>query len=467
MGNLIQPGESTLTAPNEPPFPSMSDLHILVRPTLSGRLVLVLLKLRWCLLIGVPVYAYTVMVIMSEMRIRDDGLRHRMTIAANLLTKCPNSIDQINSVVAPGTLTSTNAHQLMAILQTNWCLPSSPNEAARFALFGISEAMKLISLPETNRTGHYAKVGVNLRVRSDVTTREQFRKELDVFNNAISTWKDKIHKGHRFFISDLHTPWWPADEFGFYDYKRGSLNELILTACVVAFGILAVLLGVSLGGLKPPSWKAILKDPVISIRTLEHPKSPFNKGIQVFRCSNWWVALLVGLSGLYQYLQYGEHKEMFVEAWLNHPISPLIMLAVVFSIVIGVSGEPTPHDPASFCCEDYVSHFRSIFGCILCVFAGVGMLAVYSIHTLSETDPKRTVIQLVLAFGVSVLASIGMRTNWKRFASIKCRASKENKDIVELRNYWLSLLLPIKELPLLLLNLSATVLFVQAFGKFK
>lgn len=418
-----------------------------ISPTLTGRCLLALYKIRWVAFPIVVIAAWLALIVICELRMREDGLRKRMHLAAEMLTNksMTESTDKLVAVLKENDAriqgsgpeaVEENKRELLGYLKKWNELSEEENpleeltELSKFLSpksYGGSEVAPVIVESSIPPKGDYANWGIDVRVNTTGNTKKkEFLDGVQDYIDAEDNWKDDS-KNSNWFVSDAVTAWWPADEYRFYDFKRDRLNRMILGGIAASLGILGVLLGSFLGGFDPPSWRQIFREKKFILTGKGRVKAPFNCDIAITRVSNCWLGGILLIVVLIQIRQFLERKELWAEAWINHPASFIVISAFGFALAASCRSLSPSRDKEYFL-EDYLNHFRQITFCILCVPVASLIVIVFSLSILMPSDPTRAWWQILI--GISfILASVwSFRHMIKSAKKIKCRENRNSDE---------------------------------------
>lgn len=461
-------------------------------PTLAGRFVLTFYKLRWCLLLILPILAWASLVVICELRMREDGLRNRMALMAKLLETPPADIDDLDTILrecdgkivvptgAPeGTTVEDQKIALIGLLEKWEQLNDeelATEELDKIALFlspdtneKKGEDPPLVIKTKPSFGGHYFDYGVDLRVHEAAAlTKKEIIEDVNWFVKSKKNYDRNQNKGRTWFISDSETKLRPGDEYKFYDYKRYLLNWMIVLGLITSFSFLAFLTGSALGGIEPPTWRQILKEAEFKVNSSGKKITPFNLDTKVTEMNNAWLFAALGIALVVQILQAGERKELLAEGVVNHPTSLLLILALVFVIAIAFR-RLSPNKAKSYSLEDYVKYFRTCNWCLLGIPLCSIIVIMWSLGVLLPSDPWRAVTQTVISIGFLAAALWAIVRRLNDVSEIECRLSKDSdpKELTKVGQHKLSLfLLDLDQSwPLQLLGLLSGLALMVLFGK--
>lgn len=454
-----------------------------IKPSITGRCILALYKIRLWLFLLV-IWAWLSLAIICELRMREEGLRNRMSIVADLLTQ-ETLVDGIKLDEILGRYGASFQKTEAAEEQENRNLLLKHLEewhklhTDHTPWKNLHELSRFLS-PETNRLpgtapvvvrtndpkGDYANYQIDMRVSDHVyRTKKEFIDDARLFINARIRWQAKSPET-KWFMSDKK--WYlPGGFVRFYDYKRDYLNRMILGGLVTSLAIFGLLTSSGLGGFNSPAWRLIFGKSKIYLSSEGSKQSPFNRNITILQSSNLWLWGTFATILLIQHRQVGERKELWAEGWINHPVSFIILL--FFGLALAVATRPRVETKGSeYFLDDYLNHYRQLNWCILCIPLSALIVIYFSAAILMPTDPRRAWIQIfvsVVVFGLSIWRLIKTA---RHANTIKCRESKDDpvSQQIFLSNYMPLIFLPKMDhtLPWQLFTMVGSLLIFMAIG---
>ncbi len=328
-----------------------------------------------------------------------------------------------------------------------------------------------IAIESTPERGDYREYGIDLRVNAkSIRTKEQIVQDAGVFLLAESEWREK-RAGRTWFLSDPTSPFKPADEYRFYDFKRERLNQLILGGMLSSVGALGLVLSARIGAFKAPGLGRILTAPSIQLELSDTAKIPYSDDIGLLgaRIRGWLLAGIVILGATIltvQRYQIKERKEMWVEGWVNHPASFVVILCFGLVLLIGLR-KPSPAVETEFFVEDYLKFFRTFSLILICIPVAAVSTIVYSLGVLLPSDPVRAWGQTVISTGFMAVALLCLINSSRRVFGKKCRVSAHSPEVTEirLRDHLVAAFIPNPDDSLLqqIISILGVILVINAF----
>lgn len=470
-----------------PPKPSLQQakldiaIRATVEPTICGRLILAFYKIRWPALVLIPVLAYLALVVICGLRLQESGLRDRMLAAADMLTTPPITepaldewLQRYGAVMQPTATGTIEKNRTDFIGLLNGWQALKPSDYPGTVLKDLAKFLS----PETNdepggapiaiptpsdARGDYRNFQIDLRVnRTGDTTKKQVVDDAEWLVRTYARARESSG-----ILSDGNTALWPADEYRFYDYKRDCLNRIVLGGLVAALGALALLIVSSLRGFEPPTWRQIFRERTFQLSGKGRSTTPYDADAKVAMLSNAWLWLALLMIVTIQYRQMLERKELWLEGWVNHPASFIIILCFVLSLGISFRSLSKSRQ-REFFLEDYLNHFRQHNWTLLCVPVAAIVVLRYSYSTLMPTDPTRAWIQIGIGTIFALLSLASFVYMIRSIRKITCRRDKDAPSLEHIRlgDHLQEIFLPRidQTLPLQLLTATGTILTFVTFG---
>ncbi|MGJ8654496.1 MAG: hypothetical protein ACSHX8_14645 [Opitutaceae bacterium] len=293
------------------------------------------------------------------------------------------------------------------------------------------------ALDKTGVYGDYAKYGVDLRVNvAREHTYAKIKEEIQHFDNVISKSKKK---DRRSIITDRKTPWTPGDEFRFYDFKRVELNRLLLLGLLVSGVLFCVAGNMRLSGFHMPSTCSILFAKRLDLKSGSKVRTAYNCDPSVLMLSNRWLFLVVSMILTVQVFQFFERKELWIEAYLNHPLSLLIIL--FFSgALLTICSNREPDASRAYCFAGYSTYFRHYCTLLLCVLIAASIVIWYSWLRLVPSHPSRAIGQIIISLIFIAWVLILFFKQLNQLSPIMCKfepSSGQPQDVQIGENKWL------------------------------